>query len=80
MSVAEQVIALIAATKGAFDHLTNHDVESAVHRVIAAVKKSHAKLYASLDEGIKPEDSDIDAVVKEAEAVAKTFGTEKARK
>lgn len=79
LSVAEQVIALIAATNGAFDHLTNHDVEAATHRTIAAVKKNHAKLYASLDEGVKPEDADIEKVVKEAELVAKTFGRDKVR-
>lgn len=79
LSVAEQVIALIAATKGAFDHLTKKDVENAVHRVIAAVKKSHVKLYNSIDEGVKPEDEDIDKIVKEAEAIAKTFGSDKAR-
>ena len=79
LSVAEQVIALIAATNGAFDHLTNHDVEAAVHRTIAAVKKSHSKLYASIDSGVKPEEDELKAVVKEAEAVAKTFGRDKVR-
>lgn len=79
MSVAEQVIALIAATNGAFDHLTNHDVEAAVHRTIADVKKNHAMLYDSLDEGTKPEETDIEKVVKEATAVAKTFGRDKVR-
>ena len=79
LSVAEQVIALLAATNGAFDHLTNHDVEAAVHRTISTVKKTHSKLYASLDEGTKPEDADVAKIVKEAEAVAKTFGRDKVR-
>lgn len=80
MSVAEQYITLLAATKGAFDHLVNHDVETAVHRLVAEIKKSHSKLYKSLDEGTKPEDTDIDILVVEAGAIAKTFGSDKVRK
>lgn len=80
MSVAEQFITLLAATRGAFDHLLNHEVESATHRLIASVKKSHKQLYESIDEGIKPEDKDVDVIVKEAEVVAKTFGSDKVRK
>ena len=80
LSVAEQVIAMIAATKGALDHLTNKDVESAVTRVIAEVKKSEKTIYASLDKGTKPEDADVDKVVKIAEKVAKSFGHDKVKK
>lgn len=80
LSVAEQVIALIAATNGAFDELANHDVEIATQRAIAVIKKSHGALYKSLDAGTKPEDSDIEKIVSEAKTVAKTFVKTKERK
>ncbi len=73
-SVAEQVIMLIAATGGAFDHLLSKEVESSCHLVISAVKKSHKKLFDSLDAGIKPEEKDVKAIVAEAEQIAKEFG------
>jgi F-type H+-transporting ATPase subunit alpha len=73
-SVAEQVVMLIAATGGAFDRLLAKEVESACHRIIAEVKKSHEKLYESLDSGVKPEDSDIKVIVDAAEQIAQEFG------
>ena len=73
-SVAEQVVMLIAATGGAFDHLLAKEVESACHRIIAEVKKSHKKLYESLDAGVKPEDADVKLIVDAAEQIAKEFG------
>jgi F-type H+-transporting ATPase subunit alpha len=72
-SVSDQVIALVAATNGAFDGIASNDVEVAVHRLIAGVEKTHAKLVKSTNEGIKPEDKDIEAIVKIAKEVAKTF-------
>ena len=80
LSVAEQVIMLIAATKGALDKVANNEVENAVQQVIAAVKKSNKSIYDSLNEGKKPEEADVEKIVKEAEKVAKTFVTEKAAK
>jgi F-type H+-transporting ATPase subunit alpha len=79
MSVAEQVISLLAATSGAFDHLTDKDVETAVHRAIAGVKKELPKLVDSLNEGTKPEEKDIESVNKISTEVAKTFGSDKVR-
>ncbi len=73
-SVAEQVVMLIAATGGAFDHLLSKEVESACHRIIADVKKNNKKLYDSLDAGVKPEDSDLATIVAAAEQIAKEFG------
>jgi F-type H+-transporting ATPase subunit alpha len=73
-SVAEQVIMLAAATSGSFDHLLAKDVETACHRLISDVKKAHAKLYASLDEGTKPTEVEVESVVKIATKIAKEFG------
>lgn len=72
-SVAEQVIALIAATHGALDHLMNHDVENAINRIVATIKKGNEKLYQSIESGVKPEESDIDYIVQEAKKATKTF-------
>lgn len=79
-SVSDQVITLTAATGGAFDHLTDRDVESATHRLISAMNKSHVAIVKSLDEGTKPSDKDNETILKEAGIVAKTFGTEKSRR
>lgn len=79
LSVAEQVIAMLAATKGALDHLTNHEVESAVSRVISEVKKTHKDLYASIDKGVKPEDKDVEAILKVAQKTVKSFGHDKVK-
>lgn len=79
-SVSDQVIALIAATSGAFDELSSTDVESAVSHLIAGVEKAHPKIVKSLNEGTKPEDKETDAIVKVARDVAKTFVKAKAVK
>jgi F-type H+-transporting ATPase subunit alpha len=78
-SVSEQVIAIITATSGAFDHLLSHEVEPALQRLLSAVKKEHKKLVASLDEGTKPEEADIKKIVDEAKVVARSYGKEKVR-
>jgi F-type H+-transporting ATPase subunit alpha len=79
-SISDQVITLIAATGGAFDHLTDKDVESATHHLISNMNKSHVSIVKSLNDGTKPTDKDTELIVKEALAVAKTFGTEKSRR
>jgi F-type H+-transporting ATPase subunit alpha len=79
-SVSEQVIAITAATSGAFDHLLEHEVEVAVERLIANVNKSHKKLVDSLNKGTKPEESETKEIIKEAEVVARSYGKEKVAK
>lgn len=78
-SVSEQVIAITAATSGAFDHLLSHEVEPALQRLLSAVKKEQKKLITSLDEGTKPEEADIKKIVDEAKVVARSYGKEKVR-
>lgn len=79
-SVSDQVIALIAATNGAFDDLASTDVEAATARLTAGVEKAHPKLVKSLNVGTKPEEKDITVVVNVAKDVAKTFVKAKASK
>jgi F-type H+-transporting ATPase subunit alpha len=73
MSVAEQVIALAAATKGAFDGIASTDVQEAMHTLIARLKKAHPKLIDGLNEGSKPKDEVIETVLETAKDVAKTY-------
>jgi F-type H+-transporting ATPase subunit alpha len=74
-SVAEQVIMLMAATKGAFDALTARNVEEAVHALITKVKKSHPKLIDHLNDGTKPTDEQAEQIVSIAQEVGKTYAT-----
>ena len=78
-SVAEQVIAITAATSGAYDHLLDNEVEGAVNQLLAVIKKDHKKLVASLNEGIKPEEADTKKIVDAAKVIARSYGKEKVR-
>jgi len=78
-SVSEQVIAITAATSGAFDHILEAEVESAIHQLQGVLKKEHKKLITSLNAGTKPEEKDIAAIVSAAKDVARSFGKEKVR-
>ncbi|HVQ44458.1 MAG TPA: F0F1 ATP synthase subunit alpha [Candidatus Saccharimonadia bacterium] len=73
LSVAEQVIMLLAATKGAFDQMPTDKVNAAVHDLLSRMKQHHAKVVETLNEGAKPTDETVAAVVKVAEEVAKSF-------
>ncbi len=75
-SVAEQVVILVAATSGAFDHVAEDVIENAVHGLLGRVKKDHPKLITSLNDGSKPEEDEVKMVVKAAEHIAKTFEKE----
>ena len=77
-SVAEQVIAITAATGGSFDHLLAHEVESALHQLIVTVKKDHKKLIENLNKGTKPEESDVKKINDAAKSVSRGFKKEKA--
>ncbi len=80
LSVAEQVIVLMAATKGAFDQLTNHNVEEAMHVLVNKVKKAHPKTCEHLNAGTKPTDEQARQILKAAEEVAATYGKAEADK
>ena len=73
LSVAEQVIMLMAATKGAFDAVPTAQAAEAVRELLAKVKKERPELIDVLNGGAKPSDETVSAVVEMAAAVAKTF-------
>ncbi|HEX3082107.1 MAG TPA: F0F1 ATP synthase subunit alpha [Candidatus Saccharimonadia bacterium] len=72
-SVAQQVVMLLAATKGAFDGVPSDKVAAAVTDLLSRMKQSHAKIMDTLNEGSKPSDETVAEVVKIAEEVAKSF-------
>jgi F-type H+/Na+-transporting ATPase subunit alpha len=72
-SVAEMVVMLLAATKGAFDEVPSEKVQAAVHDLLARMKQHHEKLMDTLNEGAKPSDEVVKQVVDVAQEVAKSF-------
>jgi F-type H+-transporting ATPase subunit alpha len=77
-SVAEQVVMLLAATKGAFDEVPTEKVAAAVADLLSRMKQHHAKLMDGLNEGSKPSDETVNQVVDVAKEVAKSFKAVKA--
>lgn len=75
LSVAEQVCMLLAATKGAFDGVPTEKVSDAVRDLLARMKQHHAKVMDTLNEGAKPSDETVEAVLEVAKEVAKSFKT-----
>jgi F-type H+-transporting ATPase subunit alpha len=76
MSVAEQVISLTAAIKGAFDQLVGDEVASALVTLLAKLKKDHSKLIDKLNAGTKPEEADTKIIVDAATKIAHTYKNE----
>jgi F-type H+-transporting ATPase subunit alpha len=75
LSVAEQVVMLMAATGGAFDGVSTDKVQQAAHELIVRLTKHHAKLIEGLNEGTKPGQDVFDTVTKAAKEIAATYYT-----
>lgn len=73
MSIADQVISLLAATKGAFDGMPVAKVKAAQAELIAAVEADHKDVVKVLNEGTKPDDKLVEKVVKVAEKIAHSY-------
>ncbi len=73
LSVAEQVVMLMAATQGAFDGLSTADVGKAAHELIVRLTQHHRKVMDTLNAGAKPDEKTVEAVVKVAREVAGTY-------
>lgn len=73
MSIADQVISLLAATKGAFDGLPVAKVKQAQAELINAVESDHKDVIDALNEGGKPDDKLIEKVTKIAEKIAHSY-------
>jgi len=77
LSVAEQVVMMVAATKGAFNGVPQAKIAPAAHELIVRLEKDHKALMTKLNEGAKPADEVLDQIKAVAEHVAKSFTAEK---
>jgi F-type H+-transporting ATPase subunit alpha len=73
MSIADQVISLLAATKGAFDGLPVAKVKAAQAELITTVESDHKDVVEALNKGDKPSDELVETVVKIAEKIAHSY-------
>ncbi len=73
LSVADQVITLMAAEAGAFDGVEIKDVKPLQKQLIAAIESDHKDIVAAFNKGDKPEDKAKAAVIKLAEKLAKAY-------
>src|ERR1700712_1002089 len=73
MSVAEQVISLMAATKGAFDGVPVAKVKQAQAELISSLENDHKDIVDTLNEGAKPDDKLVEKILKIAEKVAHSY-------
>ena len=74
LSIAEQVVSLMAATKGAFDAVPTHKVKDAQTELIAALEADYAKdVIKPLNTGDKPTEEIEKTVLDVAKKVAKSY-------
>ena len=73
LSVAEQVVSLLAATQGAFDIVPTAKIKDAQAELIKYMEAKHADVVKVLNEGDKPDDKLIKTVLDAAEKVAKPY-------
>jgi F-type H+-transporting ATPase subunit alpha len=79
LSIAEQVITLLAATKGAFDGVPVNKVKDAQAQLITAIESDHEDVVKALNTGDKPTDEVVDTILKVAKKIAHGFGAEKTK-
>jgi F-type H+-transporting ATPase subunit alpha len=73
MSVAEQVITLIAATKGAFDVVPTTQVKQAQADLLSRMENDHKDVVKALNKGDKPTDEIVEKVVDVAKNVLHSY-------
>lgn len=77
MSIAEQVITLLAASNGAFDGVPVEQIKGAQHQLLTVYASDHKDIVKTLNKGDKPTDEISTAVVKQAQSIAHAFGDSK---
>jgi len=77
MSVADQVITLTAATKGAFDDLETENAQSAVHSLLSELNQHHKAIVKELNDGDKPSDETVATIIAAGKKIAATYAKEK---
>jgi len=73
LSIAEQVVSLMAATKGAFDGVPVKKVKDAQAELISYMEDKHGAVMKTLNKGDKPTEDIEKAVLESAEKVAKSY-------
>jgi F-type H+-transporting ATPase subunit alpha len=77
MSVADQVITLTAATKGAFDDLATEDAPSAAHSLLNELNQHHKSIVSALNEGDKPSEETVKVIIEAGKRIAATYAMDK---
>jgi F-type H+-transporting ATPase subunit alpha len=73
LSIAEQAVSVLAATKGAFDTVPTAKIKDAQAELISYIEDKHKSVVASLNKGEKPTDELQKTVLEVAEKVAKSY-------
>ena len=80
LSIAEQVIVLMAATNGGFDTVPSEKIKEAQSELFHRMEADHKKIIESLNKGDKPEDDVLKTVLDEAKKVSHTFANSETSK
>ena len=80
LSIAEQVVSLMAAGKGALDTVPTEKVKAAQTELLAYMEDKHGAIMKTLNKGDKPTEDIEKAVLESAEKVAKSYATVKLKK
>ncbi|HEX8762652.1 MAG TPA: F0F1 ATP synthase subunit alpha [Candidatus Saccharimonadales bacterium] len=80
LSIAEQAVSVLAATKGAFDEVPTEKVKDAQAELISLLEDKHKDAMKTLNTGDKPTEGLEKTVLDAAHKVAKTFAVHKAEK
>ncbi|HUC89978.1 MAG TPA: F0F1 ATP synthase subunit alpha [Patescibacteria group bacterium] len=80
LSIAEQTISLMAATKGAFDVVPTEKIKDVQAALISYMEDRHGAVVKTLDKGDKPTPEIEKTVMDAAEKVAKSYATVNAKK
>ncbi|HSX35001.1 MAG TPA: F0F1 ATP synthase subunit alpha [Candidatus Saccharimonadales bacterium] len=73
LSVAEQVVSLMATNKGAFDHVPVEKIKDAQAELISFMEDKHGAVVKTLNKGDKPTEDIEKTVLEAAEKVAKSY-------
>ncbi len=77
LSIAEQVVSLMAATKGAFDVVPTEKIKDAQAELIAYMEDKHGAVVKTLNKGDKPTEDIEKTILEAAQQVAKGYATAK---
>ena len=73
LSIAEQVVSLMAATKGAFDTVPTEKIKDAQAELISYMEDKHGAVVKTLNKGDKPTEDIEKTILAAAEKVAKGY-------